>query len=256
MSNENDSFLQSSKQQSPAKTSPSGPLSPITELATAPSPCSPTGTNGAASVDLSLICPMQNPACERQLKDIAQEDKAVRGKISPRGSLGLPPLLDARRLEYGIIDEAFNNQPVFDRIYVWQLPLHEEETFMQGGAIVKPDWMKARDKKTTPRGILVAAGLSALDTLRSHGIDIGHIVTIIAIAPWTLPIAIVEGHWFELLMLRDGDIVGSDDLATTLRSGVVKTTTVPSDNGARVHKYTDAEGKTWNPVAPFISDDQ
>jgi hypothetical protein len=199
---------------------------------------------------------MANPACSRQLEEIAQEDKAVRGRIAPKGTLGLPPLLDARRLEYGIIDEAFGHQPVFDRILVWQVAMHEEDTFMKGGAIVKPDWVRDRDKRSCPKGVLVSAGLSALDTLRSHGIDLGHVVSTIAIAPWTLPVAIVDGHWHELLMLRDGDIVGSDDLGFAIRGGAVKVNTIEGDKGALVHRYTDPDGHTWNPVMPWISDDQ
>lgn len=200
---------------------------------------------------------MKNPLCDRVVQSAEEETVQIEKRMSPKGALGLSPLLDARRLEYGLPDEAFTiSQASFDRIFVWQIDSNEDESYTKGGMIVRPDNKRDADEKASPRGILVSAGLSALDTLRSHGYDLGHIVNFMAIQPWHLPLGFIEAHHKRLLMMRDGDLCGSEDLSTALRSGAVKVIVKVDEKGARSHHLVDEEGNAWDPVAPWISDDQ
>lgn len=223
--------------------------------ASEPLASSPAESNGL--VDLSTVCPLKNSQCERTLRAMATNHKETAKHVSPKGTLNLPPLLDARRLEHGIPDKAFaKSQAAFDRIFIWQIDEHNEETYIEGGTIVRSQAAQDAMKKSANRGILVSAGLSALDTLRSHGFDLGHIVTFMSIQPWKLPLGFIDLIDQKLLMMRDGDLCGSEDLVLALRSGAVKVQVSVDKDGKRIHRYVDQEGKIWDPVMPWISDDQ
>lgn len=207
-------------------------------------------------MDLSQFCPLKDPTCERFRSGALKVDQAIREKISPKGALGLPPLLDERRLAYGVVDNAFATQAIYDRILVYQLPAHTGETFMEGGRIIAPDTSRDYMRRECPRGLLLGAGLGALDIIRSHGVDLGHIVTTIAMVPFRLIVDHVDGKPFEVLMMRAQDLVGSEDLAEALRSGLLKVSSVSEDDGPRSHRYEDLEGNMWNPVMPWLPLDQ
>lgn len=156
---------------------------------------------------------------EQQAEEMAAKlSQSMLKHMSPAGALGLPTLLDERRLRYGIIDECFSVQVAYDRILVYQI----EPVYAEGGKvglIELTDKAKQGMKQEAPRGVLISAGLGALDVLQSNGIDLGHIVHFCRVAPWRLPMAMIDGHTIYSIILRDSDIVGSEDLATKLRSG-------------------------------------
>lgn len=163
----------------------------------------------------------------------------------------LSPLLDARRIENAIPNGAFKIQAAFDVCLVHQLPRFTGETFGDT-QIIMPETSKKRVEEETPRGVLVSAGLRALDCLRSNGIDLGHIVSFIRQAPWRMPIENVAGADFHLLILRAGDITGSEDLRVAIERGECS---LQWDEEAGQHFYIDAKGKRWNPTLPFIPED-
>ncbi len=139
-----------------------------------------------------------------------------------KGSLGLPELLDNRRLEHGIVDGAFASRAVFDRVFVWQLPMESSETY-EGTCIVKTEITKRREHEEAPRGIIVSMGLKAADTLKSNGIDVGHIVSFVRLAPYRKPCG--RGYRANeeyVIILRDGDVISSEDLEASLRAGLVE----------------------------------
>lgn len=138
---------------------------------------------------------------------------ALEASLAPRGTYNIPILLDERRFEYGIPNGAFEQFPVFDKVYVWQLTLTERRTYSEGGAIVKPDARIAYDRNTAPRGIIISAGLQALDSLQSTGIDVGHIVRFKKFSPFIQPVGDIKGVEVTVMVIRDGDIVSSEDLA-------------------------------------------
>lgn len=184
---------------------------------------------------------------EKEAKDTAD---AIRQRQSPKGAFGLPELLDARRLKYAIPDGAFQRCSVYDRILVWQIPSDEGETFGDT-MIIMPETSKVKARESAPRGIIVSAGLLALDHLRSNGMDLGHIVNFVIQAPWRLQIDTVNGHPFFLLILRDGDLIASEDLQYALKNGECTIT----NNNQNQHIFTDKQGKQWQPQLPFIPED-
>ena len=166
------------------------------------------------------------------------------------GAFGLPPLLEARRLEHGIPDGAFKMQCVYNRILVWQLPESEDERY-QGTSIIMTSRTQERERDIAPRGVIVSAGLSAMDYLRSNGMDLGHIVNFVRLSPYEWRCDIVgRGIPQECKILQAGDIIGSEDLAVALRNGECR---VVYENN--VHKFVDSSGKVWEPQDPRLASD-
>lgn len=168
---------------------------------------------------------------------------AIKAKQAPPGALGLPKLLDERRLKYHIPDSAFTMQAAYDRILVWQLFL-EKETFGDT-SIIMPNRAKAREKDEAPRGIVVSAGLKALDDLRTNGMDLGHVINFIRLAPWRMPFDHINATELKLIVCRSGDVVSSDDLASALRLGECW---IRHDEESNQHVFVDERGKRWTPV--------
>ena len=193
---------------------------------------------------------------------LAQATKITQECMSPPGALGLPPLLEAKRLKYQITDGAFRAQPAFDRILVWQISEHEGETF-GGGKIIMAATVRKREEVETPRGVIVSAGLQALDHLRSHAIDIGHTVYFVQNAPWRIRCDVNAGHLFHVMVLRDGDLITSEETKTMLRNGELA---IRYSKKHRCHVYVRPAKKIWwrlttrerilgTPQLPWISPD-
>lgn len=168
-------------------------------------------TEGQESIDEMLA--HADPAVRAEAQKILALDEAVRAKMSPPGTLNLPPLLEARRLQYGITDGAFALFPLGERVVVWQMPVSDKTA----GGLFKPDSTKDREHAQSPRCVLVAAGLAARDILWSNGIELGHIVRTIAYAPLRLEADDINGKSTYVLPMNCGDIVGSEDLAEKAR---------------------------------------
>lgn len=210
------------------------------------------------SVSLAFTNPGQ--LSDKQVKDLNPElRKKLEAEFDERrkfmsDDLGLPPLLEARRQEFGITDGAFAVAPFSDRILVYQVSRHKEETHA-GTSIIMADVTKDREASQTPQGIIVAAGAKALDELRSNGIDLGHMVMFLRIAPWRYNTDTVGGKDQQVLVFRSGDITGSIDLQENLRSGKMK---LVFDKERYEHVYVDTETKeAWFPqaVESFIPED-
>lgn len=132
-------------------------------------------------------------------------------------------LLEKRLKDYGISPCPY--QPAFDRIVVYKLAdeMSARDTYSKDGVIVKPDAVKARDKETAPRGVLIAAGVGAMDYLRSNAIELGHVVWVVRLSPWQHTVERdAEGREVGLMFLRAGDIVGSEDVLDMIRKKKVR----------------------------------
>lgn len=189
-----------------------------------------------------------------QLDRLTAVEAAVRKDMSKAGKLGLPPLLDKRRLENSIPDSAFRYQPLFDRIFVWQIP-DDHGLLSKDSLLVLPETTRQADMYSTPRGILVSAGLGALDVLYSHGVDLGHIVHFQRIAPFKRRIGRYAGTEMQVLVLQAGDLASSEDLAERLRSGELRVTASDTDDGVQ-HRLVDKAGKSLEPKPAWIPPDQ
>jgi len=163
-----------------------------------------------------------------ELRDV-ERDKAekrtaeIKALMSPPGALGLPDLLEAQRLRWGIPDGAFECRAVFDRIHIFPIDFGDKdgktETWGSTG-IFMPEGSKQRSIQNAHRGILISMGLTAADHCVSHGIELGHIVRTIRNAPHAQECArLVNGGPMHYLVMRDGDLTGSETQEEELRSG-------------------------------------
>lgn len=211
----------------------------------------------SATVEQRLVMKYKR-ACSQFERDAVLAELApmkeaeFRGRMAPPGGLpGIHPLLEERRFVYAIPDGAFRIQAAFNVCLVWQVGRFETDEIGETGLYMAKTTKKRIDEET-PRGILVSAGLAALDCLRSNGIDIGHMVSMLRLAPWRMPCDMVGGVEYSIMILRAGDITGSEDLSAALRHGKCA---VVFDAQTGQHQFVDEQGKRWDPKLPFIGAD-
>lgn len=178
-----------------------------------------------------------------KVAEAERESKARLEHMSPPGKLGLPPLLEQRRWEIGMIDQLFSQAAVYERLLLYQITTKEFEGGTAGtSGIIVPDATLSRDLKEAPRAVVVSAGLNALDYLHSHGMGVGCIVTICREAPYGIRVAVVGGKYYSLIIVDAGDVCASEDLADEMREGRAR---IVEDVGE--HKLTNAKGESWTP---------
>lgn len=187
---------------------------------------------------------------KRDGEQLLKQAKARHAAMSPKGSLGLPPLLEERRWQYQITDGAFDMQPVFDRVLVKQVAVYTRTA--ASGLLVMPDQTKRREYESSPRGVIVSAGWTALDQLNSNGISLGHMVALLRHVPYRFRHDVIDGKDEHLLVIQVGDIIGSFDLMENLRSRKCR---VRFDEENEQHQLIDENGKAWNPASADIPAD-
>lgn len=161
---------------------------------------------------------MKETMAERKRRQ-DEQDKAF-AELVTDAQLNLPPLLEERRKRYWIPDEVFTKvTALFSQVFVWQIPIEESETVSENSVILAPDSVIQREKHTSGRGILISAGLVALDTLESHGVRLGDIVRFRDTTPYIVALGRHRGHQIELLELEYERLMGSEDLARRISSG-------------------------------------
>lgn len=193
---------------------------------------------------------------ERELKAEEQREQLAeelrQAEIGER--LALPTLLEARRREHKIPEVVFGQTALFDRILVWQCDKFGSETY-GGGVIVKHQNVKDRQQDEAPRGVIISAGLHALDVMWGHGIELGHVVNFAHFAPARLYLDDVND--VNLVVLRDGDLLASEDVREMERTGVLRVELHELDDGRggkkRQHVYFDTRTNEIRvPWAPQI----
>lgn len=138
---------------------------------------------------------------------------------------------------------ALADQPVYDRVFLWQWPeAWYDSDKADGTSLYVTDVRRDRNAQNTPRGIVIGIGLGAMDALRSHGIWLGHIVHFGAHSPYRRPLDNTDKKY--LVMLHAGDLTGSEDLARLMDEGKVS---VSWDADAKQHVLVDAAGVAWDP---------
>jgi hypothetical protein len=178
-----------------------------------------------------------------------------RSKIAPPGAIkGIPPLLEQKRLEHLIPDGAFKTQPVYDYVFVYQINGHvtEEGTYGEDSKIYVPETIQAADRQMVPTGVLVSAGLTALDSLWSHGIGLGDTVYFAQLAPYRLPIGMRDGKEEYVILLRSGLVRASFEQRAKLQSGELTMGAMAiRDSDGQVyyrHVLKDADGRLRKPL--------
>lgn len=187
----------------------------------------------------------------RVLEQNTLVDKSAR--VSPAGALGLSPLLDQRRIEYQIIDSMFDAACAFDRIYVYQIPPQhvidrEKETANSPLAVTLSAGYRNTAQDRAHRGIVVAAGLSALDHLTAHGMGLGHIVNFAFFS--------ILRHYPDkeesesLVPLHAGQVISSEDTQRLLREKKIHIVRRSTPDGVR-HVYRLEDGSEYLPEIPW-----
>jgi hypothetical protein len=188
------------------------------------------------------------------VQDELMEEKK-RARVSPAGALGLTPLLDARRLEFSIIDAMFDAQCCYDRVYVYQIPpkgvvRRQAEAKEKGSVISLSVGWRENETDKAHRGVVVSAGLSALDHLTAHGIGLGHIVNFALFSPLRhFPDDELPDE--SLVVLHAGQCTSSEDTTQMLREGELKIVRKVVDGNVR-HVYQLEDGTTWLPEIPWM----
>lgn len=173
----------------------------------------------------------------------------------------IPPLL-RRRIEmlkgtkFEMSEETFRRatscQAVFDRVLLWQWPEPwYGGTKFHGTDIDKPESTLARQGYDTPRGIIVSAGLNALDVLRSQGMDVGHVVHFCVNSLHRRPLDDHDSK--HLALLRVGDIIDSEDLADAIDKSLCSIEVVNTEKGPE-HRVVGPAGAPWSPQLPWIEE--
>lgn len=203
----------------------------------------------------AAIAKIDSDALKGRDKEIAERrSNLIRTRMAAkRGIPGVSDLLDERRLEYGITDGAFKFQASFDRVFIWQIPMQKGDKFADS-MIHMPESTQQRERNKAPHGIIVSAGLLALDTLRSNGIDLGHRVLFAHTAPYHVRYDVVEGQEYHLIILTAGDIIGSEDLASNLKNRIVRIKQ-SDEAGYPQHSIINEEGKPWLPQNAWRQED-
>lgn len=143
-------------------------------------------------------------------------DAELRKRMSPPGALGLPPLLEERRWQHKLTDATFEHLAMFDKVLLWQF--EKEETFGDT-RIILSDKGKQRVEQEAPCGMIVSAGLQALDELETNGSALGHVVMFVRLSPWRVPFETVLGKERHLIPLRTCDIIADLDAGRRLQKG-------------------------------------
>ena len=121
--------------------------------------------------------------------------------------------LRLRCKEVGIEPPTY--QPFDNNCVVWRLPPLKVSS---GGIVVPEDAQSPHSK-----GILLAVGPRARDVLYSNGIEEGDVVIFARFAGWETPDRTPTKQLdTEYLILKDRDIIGSDDLRVDLATGKAK----------------------------------
>lgn len=186
-------------------------------------------------------------AAGARLKDAEGDSREREKRMSPPGALGLPKLLDQRRLEYGIMDSAFTRQAMYDRILMFQVT--KKGRMFGDTNIFMPDQSLYAELDRSEQAIVISAGLEAMDVLRTNGMDLGHIVTIGRNMPMRYCYDWLNGKPQYIIMGIVGDIVASTDTASMLRTRELRMVTKAGEK--MDHRYVNENGEAWAPASPY-----
>lgn len=182
---------------------------------------------------------------DHELEKAKRRTALIKEHMSPPGALGLPPLLEEQRLEYGITDGFFRVQASWDRIFVFPIDAEDgEKAEKTTGGIIKPRITKLRDLQEGNRGVLISAGLQAADRLMSNGYELGHIVVTNKNVPFARRCEQISEEVLHYLVMREADLAGSETLMDEIRAGKKRIVDVGGDDGYN-HQVAELVDGQW-----------
>lgn len=132
-------------------------------------------------------------------------------------------LLERRIAEYDIPD--WPGEATFARILVYRIPdkAAKRNTFIEGGSIVMPETTQSNNEFRSPRGIIVSAGLQAMDILRGNGMQLGEMIWMSSHTPWRFQVDTKEdGKDVEFYFMQAGDVTLSEDLLQARKENKIR----------------------------------
>lgn len=171
--------------------------------------------------------------------------KELEKHISPSITFDPPlsKLLDERRLQYKIHDACFDFQPPYDRVLVYQIPFSETGAARPGSPIIMTDKMKEASDFYGLEGVIVSAGLLALEHLRTNGMDLGHRIMFATTIVRKMAMGYYADKPFELLVMSSADIQGSYDTRRLLREKKLR---IAQKEGSLVYESRDPDTLEWS----------
>ena len=164
--------------------------------------------------------PKFDPHRDTELEQAKKRTEMIKKRMSPPGALRLAPLLEAQRLRWGIPDGFFKTQAAFDRIFVFPLDqFDDDEKFAPGSPILRPKLTKMKDLQEGNRGVLISAGLTAMDRLMSHGYELGDIVITNKNVPFARRCESIGEEALHYLVMREADLAGNESRMERIRAG-------------------------------------
>lgn len=159
-------------------------------------------------------------------------------------------LIEAAK-RYDIPRGAFKAQFAFDRVGIWQVSDDDNAETFKGTNLFKPEITKSKDRMSAPRGVLVGAGLNALDYLKTHGFELGDVIWVIRLSPWRREVDVVNGQTKYLLVARVSDLVANETLAERMKDGA----RYEWSDAFEEHVFVDESGKPFQRMDPAQSED-
>jgi hypothetical protein len=156
---------------------------------------------------------------DTELDAAIHRTKLIKERMSPPGALHLPEKLEAARLKHGIPDGFFRVAAGFDRIFVFPIDPFDADEKMPGSSLYRPELTKQKDLQEGYRGVLISAGLTAMDRLMSHGYELGDVVMTNKNVPFARRMELLEGKPMFVLVMRDGDLAGNETLQADILAG-------------------------------------
>lgn len=175
-------------------------------------------------------CPTREARAEqqREFDKLNRQNEAQKQNMSGSLELRLPRRLEQRRIEFNLPDQLFYYTASYDWVLLYQIPpITAQQNKTASGLLFKPEATQDLERSTASRGIIISAGLTALDVLSDHGFELGNIVRFIRLSPYRQEIAPIGDRDFELLCVKPGDICSNEDLFVLLQSGDLQYSQLP-----------------------------
>jgi hypothetical protein len=132
----------------------------------------------------------------------------------------IPPLLEKRVNELNI--PAWPGQACFERVIIYRIPDEESASEKTEGGLWKAPSRVDIDKDRSPRGVVVSAGLAAMDVLVSNGMQLGELVWFAPHVPFRFVVGRKNNQDIQFYFMNVGDIVLSEDILQRAVDGDLK----------------------------------